>query len=78
MVVKEKMMGKKQQEEGEKKKQTSTLRLLKIMKGRRVREKQRLKASAKGNREKKISKREKENVKEARRDKKKIIWKIRE
>lgn len=68
--MKEKIMGKNNKEEGGKKKETSTSRLLEIMKGRRMREEQDLKASAKGNRGKKKQKGERENVKEARRDKK--------
>lgn len=43
-----------------------------------MREEQRLKASAKGNREKRKQKGERENFKEARRDKKKRIWEMRE
>lgn len=67
-------MGKNNKEEGEKRKETSTSRLLEIIKGRRMREEQRLKASAKGNREKKKQKGERENVKEAR-DKKNLFGK---
>lgn len=76
--MKEKIMGKNNKEEGGEKKETSTSRLLEIMKGRRIREEQRLKASAKGNSEKKKQKGERENVKEGRRDKKKSIWEMRE
>lgn len=66
--MKEKIMGKNNKDEGGEKKETSTSRLLEIVKGGRMREEQRLKTSAKGDRENKRSKMERENFKESRRD----------